>query len=132
MDEIILKLREEIGPEIIVPAEKPTPEVEKTTPKPTSTGPLKGKIASVTETPPQAYINLGSESGIKIGDKFTVYTQGKAITDPDTGELLGHEEEMAGSIEIVDVMSGRMSKGKILSGAGKVKRLDVVKLALED
>jgi len=127
LDEIILKLQKQIGPEIIAQEETPTPEVEKTAPKPVLIGPLKGKIASVTEDPPQAYINLGSEAGIEIGDKFTVYTKGKEIIDPDTDELLGYEEQVAGSIEIVDIMSGRMSKAKILSGAGKIKRLDVVK-----
>ncbi len=127
LDEIILKLRKQIGPEIIVQEAKPTPESEGTTAKPTLTGLVKGKIASVTENPPQAYINLGSEAGVKIGDQFTVYTDGKAIIDPDTGGLLGYEEAIVGKIEIIDIMSGRMSKANIVSGAGKIKRLNVVK-----
>jgi len=135
LDETILKLRQKIGPEIIesIPPEtiaqkaKPTLEPEGTTSKPPPSGLVKGKIASVTENPPQAYINLGSEAGIKIGDRFTVYTEGKAITDPDTGGLLGYEEEIVGKVEIIDIMSGRMSKANILLGVGKIARLNVVK-----
>ena len=43
---------------------------------------VEGKVIKVEGN--RAWINLGSLSGIKVGDKFNVYTIGEALIDPDT------------------------------------------------
>lgn len=50
------------------------------------------------------FLNRGQGSGIKKGDKFTVYVQGKELRDPDTGLLLGNNESTAGAIIVSDVL----------------------------
>jgi len=121
LNEIILKLRQRIGPELL-----PEEEIKQAS-QPDSAVTLKGIVASVIENPPQVYINLGSKHGIEVGGKLTVYEQGKEITDPETGELLGYEDDKVGLVEIIDVMSPTLSKAKILEGAENIKRGDAVK-----
>jgi curli biogenesis system outer membrane secretion channel CsgG len=51
----------------------------------------------------KVWINLGAESGAKVGDSFTVVRQGEELIDPDTGQSLGAEEETIGVVEIAEV-----------------------------
>jgi len=120
LNKVILKLRDRIGPELL-----PEEEIQQAS-EPTAVT-MKGTIASVKDEPPQVYINLGSKDGIEIGKKLTVYTQGEEITDPETGTLLGYEDDKVGLVEIIDVMSPALSKAKILEGVGSIKRGHAVK-----
>jgi curli biogenesis system outer membrane secretion channel CsgG len=65
------------------------------------TGTVEGKIIKVEGN--RAYINLGSSSGIKVGDKFNVINVGEALIDPDTGAKLGASEKQTGSGSVVEV-----------------------------
>ncbi len=60
-----------------------------------------GKIIKVEGN--RAYINLGSSSGIKVGDKFNIINVGDALIDPDTGAKLGATEKQTGSGSVVEV-----------------------------
>ena len=42
-------------------------------------------------------INRGSTSDIKMNQRFLVYTYGKEVTDPDTGQSLGKLEIVRGT-----------------------------------
>jgi curli biogenesis system outer membrane secretion channel CsgG len=64
-------------------------------------GMVEGKIIKVEGN--KAYINLGSSSGIKMGDKFNVVNVGEALIDPDTGAKLGAREKQTGSGAVVEV-----------------------------
>lgn len=67
----------------------------------------------------QVIINGGSESEVKIGERFTVYRGGEEMVDPDTGESLGAEETKIGEIEVVNNNfggKGKASACKIVSG----------------
>src|SRR5215813_4770222 len=64
-------------------------------------GMVEGKIIKVEGN--KAYINLGSSSGIKMGDKFNVINVGEALIDPDTGAKLGATEKQTGSGSVVEV-----------------------------
>jgi len=64
-------------------------------------GMVEGKIIKVEGN--KAYINLGSSSGIKMGDKFNVINVGEALIDPDTGAKLGASEKQTGSGSVVEV-----------------------------
>jgi curli biogenesis system outer membrane secretion channel CsgG len=76
-----------------------------------------GKIIKVDGT--KAYINLGANAGIKMGDKFTVFNIGEALIDPDTGKKLGADEKQTGSGTITEVQSEFAIM--TLSGTGKAK-----------
>jgi len=65
------------------------------------TGGIEGKIIKVEGN--RAFINLGSSSGIKMGDKFNVVNIGEALIDPDTGAKLGASEKQTGSGAVVEV-----------------------------
>ena len=41
-------------------------------------------------------LNRGSNAGIKVGQVFDVYKLGKAVRDPDTGEVLGSGKKKVG------------------------------------
>ena len=51
----------------------------------------------------QVWINLGTGSGIKVGDEFEVIRKGEELIDPDTGISLGAVEEKVGAIVITEV-----------------------------
>ncbi|MDO9391636.1 MAG: CsgG/HfaB family protein [bacterium] len=67
----------------------------------------------------------GALGGVKVGDKFTVYSKGEDVIDPETGLSLGSEETKAGTIEIVDAKD-QYAKAKIVSGSG-LKEKDLVR-----
>lgn len=82
----------------------------------TVVGRVSGKIARIDGG--KIFINLGSEHGLKEGDTFDVYKTGAVIKDPDTGEVLGAEEEKIGTIRVVAVKGAKYSECAVVSGAG--------------
>jgi curli biogenesis system outer membrane secretion channel CsgG len=64
-------------------------------------GGLEGKIIRVDGS--RAYINAGSSSGVKVGDKFNVFDPGEALVDPDTGVKLGSTEKQIGTATVAEV-----------------------------
>jgi hypothetical protein len=48
-------------------------------------------------------INRGSEVGVKVGKIYDVYTAGKQIKDPATGEILGRDEVKVGRVGISEI-----------------------------
>lgn len=67
----------------------------------------------------------GALGGVKVGDKFTVYSKGEEVIDPDTGLSLGAEESQAGTIEVTEAKD-QYAKAKILSGSG-LKEKDLIR-----
>ena len=67
----------------------------------------------------------GALGGVAVGDKFTVYSKGEEIIDPETGMSLGSEETQAGTIEVIDAKD-QFAKAKILTGSG-LKEKDLVR-----
>jgi curli biogenesis system outer membrane secretion channel CsgG len=67
----------------------------------------------------------GALGGVKVGDKFTVYSKGEEVIDPETGLSLGSEESQAGTIEVIDAKD-QYAKAKILTGSG-LKEKDLVR-----
>ncbi len=63
------------------------------------------------------YINGGLNRGIAVGDRYTVYSEGEALIDPDTGIQLGSTDEMIGAIEIAEVKE-KFSIAYPVSGSG--------------
>jgi len=97
---------------------------------------LKEKVEEIIEPPPvplisnpvilwveadQAYVNIGSEDGAEIGDKFGVYLPGEELKDPLTGESLGQaDDRRIGTIQIIVVKKPHLSKARILEGGDEV------------
>lgn len=67
----------------------------------------------------QITINRGDSAGVVIGQIWNIFSPGKVLKDPDTGEVLGREELLAGKARIVSV-EPKFSTAEILEGADKV------------
>jgi curli biogenesis system outer membrane secretion channel CsgG len=71
----------------------------------------------------RAWINLGSASGLKVGDKFNIIAVGEALIDPDTGAKLGAEEKQTGAGEVSEVQE----KFAIMTITGTAKAKDTIR-----
>ncbi|MFH1017127.1 MAG: CsgG/HfaB family protein [Pseudomonadota bacterium] len=80
--------------------------------------PWTGKIASVTGA--KLYLNAGSQENVQLGDRFNLFSLGKPLTDPDSKEVIGYEEEPAGKAEVTSVAE-RVATLKILDQARPLK-----------
>ena len=57
-------------------------------------GPAGGMEGTVAKADGKTvYINIGSSSGVKVGDNFRFFKIGEALIDPDTGQSLGAASE---------------------------------------
>jgi hypothetical protein len=61
------------------------------------------------------FVNYGKGTGIQVGQVFEVCETGEALTDPDTGEVLGQSEKSVGRIKITE-LSARYCKATLLDG----------------
>ena len=86
--------------------------------------PYQGNVIKVSGD--VAYINAGKRSGAQAGEVFTVYSVGEELMDPDTGELLGSEEERIGTVKIYDVKE-KYSKARIEGGVSGMKKGDIIR-----
>jgi len=84
-------------------------------------GGVEGKIIKVEGT--KAWINLGSSSGIKMGDNFKIFNVGEALIDPDTGAKLGADEKQTGNGFVVEVQD----KYAIVQFTGKAAAKDTIR-----
>ena len=70
-------------------------------------GPLEGYVVKVVSTSSgtitQVYINLGANSGIKVGDEVRIYREGEVIIDPKTNEILDRELDLIAQARITKV-----------------------------
>ena len=48
-----------------------------------------------------------------------VFQQGESFVDPDTGEVLGQQEELIGKMSVVKVLQ-KFAEAKILKGSGSI------------
>ena len=49
------------------------------------------------------YINLGEDSGIKVGDEIKIFQEGEVILDPKTNEVLDRELDLIAQARIITV-----------------------------
>ena len=72
-----------------------------------------------------AYINVGSSSGVKVGDTFKIISVGEKLIDPATGMDLGSVEKETGTGRVTEVQE-RFSIMTIVTGtaaaASKLKK----------
>lgn len=69
--------------------------------------PLEGYVVKVESTSSGAitkvYINLGEDSGIKVGDEIKIFQEGEVILDPKTNEVLDRELDLIAKARIMTV-----------------------------
>jgi curli biogenesis system outer membrane secretion channel CsgG len=82
-----------------------------------------GKVAKVSEG--KVYISIGSTDGVKEGDQFSLFHLGEAITDPDTGKVLGQDKTRVGTLTVSKVVGEHLSIG-VVDGGGQVQVGDLV------
>ena len=72
-----------------------------------SSAPLEGYVVKVVSTSSgtitQVYINLGKNSGIRVGDEIRIYREGEVILDPKTNEVLDRELDLIAKAKIMKV-----------------------------
>lgn len=78
---------------------------------------LSGKVAKVADG--KVYISIGSTDGVKEGDTYSVFRLGEAITDPDTGKVLGQDKTRIGSYTVTKVAGEHLSIGVMDSGSAQ-------------
>ena len=62
--------------------------------------PLRAKAARVAQaSPTEVYLNQGYGQ-MKVGERYEIVGPGEPIYDPNTGDLIGHQEQHRGVIEI--------------------------------
>ena len=84
-------------------------------------GLVEGRVIRVDGT--RAYINLGSASGLKMGDTFKIIRLGAALIDPDTGASLGAPEKQTGTGAVVEIQE----KFAIIQVTGQAMDKDTVR-----
>lgn len=78
--------------------------------------------------PDGVYVNIGSEDGVKLGDKFVIYAKQRELRDPKTGAFLGYIKDKIGVIQIIQIESTHLSKARILEGKDLIQVGDKVKV----
>lgn len=63
------------------------------------------------------YLNAGQESGLEIGQKLKVFSQGADIVDPTTGLVLGKEEKEIGMLKVSSYFGDNGSIAQVVSGS---------------
>lgn len=83
------------------------------------------RIAAVEDG--SIYLNAGEESGLQVGQKLKVFSQGKEIKDPTTGLVLGRTEKEIGVVKVQSYFGDNGSVATVISGqtpaAGSLARL---------
>ena len=90
---------------------------------PTKTVTIDGLVADASPDG-TVVINVGSQSGVKVGAQLLVKRNVRDIPDPATGKVLRHIEESVGTLTITEV-DGQSAVGKF-SGPGKPQVGDTV------
>lgn len=84
----------------------------------------------LAKTAKQITINRGDATGVKVGQIWNVMSQGKALVDPDTGEVLGREEGIVGKARVTAVQP-KFCTAELTEGDDKVTEGMVVRLLPE-
>ncbi len=72
------------------------------------------------------YLSAGKRTGASVGDVFTVYSRGEELIDPDTGEMLGAEEEELGKVKIYSVKE-KFSKARPIGRLEGVEKGNIIR-----
>ncbi len=77
------------------------------------------------------YIDAGKEEGVKIGDLFEIYREGKEIKDPETGKMIKLPYVFLGTLQVVNVKEYSSTSYLRAVAKGGIKEGDKVRLVGE-
>lgn len=80
--------------------------------------PLSGIVISVDAN--IAYIDLGSDNGLKQGDNLLVYEEGRPIIHPVSGQIIAVKEEKIGALRVIEVHPN-YALAEIKKGNGQIR-----------
>jgi hypothetical protein len=84
-----------------------------------------GRVEFVKED--KVYLNLGQNSGLKVGDRLKVVEPGKAVVNPKTQKVLGYTADVPqGEIKVTELLSSTAAVAQTING-GPFKPNDKVK-----
>lgn len=63
------------------------------------------------------YLNAGHESGLEVGQKLNVFSQGAEIKDPTTGLVIGRKEQKIATVKIASFFGDDGSIANLISGS---------------
>jgi curli biogenesis system outer membrane secretion channel CsgG len=86
--------------------------------------PYQGRVILVKGN--NIYLSAGRRTGASVGDVFTVYSRGEELIDPDTGEMLGSEEEKLGKVKIFSVKE-KFSKARPVGTIEGVEKGNIIR-----
>ncbi|MCD4779647.1 MAG: hypothetical protein K8S27_03745 [Candidatus Omnitrophica bacterium] len=85
----------------------------------------RGKVVLVKGD--EVFINAGQNVGVQNGDTFSVWREGEALIDPDTGIELGRDSSKVADVSVFSV-EDKFSKARVVGAAqGEIQKGNVVK-----
>lgn len=84
-------------------------------------GGTEGKIIKVEGN--RAWVNMGSMSGLQVGDTYNIISVGEELVDPDTGQVLGVDETQTGTGEVIEVQE----RFSIMTFTGTAQAKDIIR-----
>lgn len=85
---------------------------------------ITGVVAAVNNE--KIYIDLGSDAGAHVGDKFVVFREGNVVTHPVTGEIIAVEEDTFAQLKVTEVNSN-YSVCQVVKAQKAVQKGDKIK-----
>ncbi|MDD5223138.1 MAG: LysM domain-containing protein [bacterium] len=67
------------------------------------------------------FTNLGENSGVKVGDRFSILDEGGQVFHPQSKKPMGYQVEIVGDLEIVE-LNGEVSTAKIIHSGNVVSK----------
>lgn len=81
--------------------------------------PWEGRIASISKQDPNVlYLNFGADAGLKPGTELEIFAYGETVTDPETGVVIGREEDTVVGKCRIRSATKTMTTALLLSGEG--------------
>ena len=69
-----------------------------------------------------AYINLGTEDNVAVGDTFTVFKSSKPVLHPVTHRKIGYKVAILGELEVHEVLGEKLSSAKVTASNREIHR----------
>jgi len=69
-----------------------------------------------------AYINLGTEHNVEVGDTFTVFKTSKHVFHPVTKKRIGYKVAILGELEVHEVLGENLSSAKVTASNREMHR----------
>jgi hypothetical protein len=92
----------------------------------------KGEILIYDPDTGEAFINLGSANGLRIGEELSIYTLADSLFDPSSDEFLGLSDKKISELEIIEVRGEKLSLAVVKRNRDKVDvGMEIRKLILK-